>query len=127
MRPMLRCFGLLGLSLTLSACQGTAALDLPPPPSDWQPQGVNAANIAAMAAHPGDLVRGRGDRRRTGQDVAAPVLRLWQDRVKPLPGSALDMAGAGDASGASPGGAPGGSPGAASGGGSPPSPPAGGS
>lgn len=127
MNPVVRRFGTLGLSLALAACQGVAALDLPPPPSDWRPQGVNAANIAAMAAHPGDLVRGHGDPGRTAQDVTTPVLRLWSDRVKPLPGSPLDMGGSGDASGGSAGAAPSAPASAAPSAGSPPSPPVGGS
>jgi len=128
MRCVIGRFGPLALSLSLAACQGGAALDIPPPPSDWQPQGINAANIAAMAAHPADLVRGHGDRQRTGWEATAPVLRLWRDRVKPLPISPLEMGAAGGApGGGAPSGDPAAAPGGASGGGSPPSPPAGGS
>lgn len=87
---------LLGLSLALAACQNPEALDIPPPLAKWQPEGVNAANIAAMAVHPYDVVRGHGDPRRVGGEAALPVRRLWQDRVKPLPGSMLGSAGAPD-------------------------------
>lgn len=57
-------------------------------PGVWRPGGVNDANLAVMAADPHDLVQGHGEAGADGQLATAPVTRLREDRVKPLP--ALD-------------------------------------
>ena len=82
-------------------------------PGVWRPGGVNDANLAVMAADPNDLVRGHGEAGADGQLATAPVTRLREDRVKPLP--ALDATpfspgsngtGGGDSGGAPPPAAP---------------------
>ncbi len=82
-------------------------------PGVWRPGGVNDANLAVMAADPNDLVRGHGEVGADGQLATAPVTRLREDRVKPLP--ALDATpfspgsngtGGGDSGGAPPPAAP---------------------
>jgi len=72
------------VAASLSACQ-TVMQDIPPDDPGWVPQGINAGNIAAMAAVPGDLVHGRGDLTGSGHTAAQAVIRLWKDQVKPLP------------------------------------------
>lgn len=72
------------IAASLSACQ-TILKDIPPDDPGWVPQGINAGNIAAMAAVPGDLVHGRGDLTGSGHTTADAVIRLWQGKVKPLP------------------------------------------
>lgn len=72
------------LAASLCACQ-TIKQDIPPDDTGWVPQGINAANIAAMAAVPRDLAHGRGDLTGTGHTTAQAVIRLWKDQVKPLP------------------------------------------
>ncbi len=86
-----RGLSLLFLALALAGCvaPGRMDFDVIPADSGWQPQGVNAVNIAVMAAHPTDLVRGHGDPGTLGQQAVPPVERLWIDRVKPLPASEI--------------------------------------
>lgn len=50
----------------------------------WNPTGANARNIAAMAASPQDLIRGRSDTRGNGLLAADAVTRLHQGKVRPL-------------------------------------------
>lgn len=50
----------------------------------WSPTGANARNIAAMAAHPRDLIRGHGEPGSDGLMTAAAVGRLQQGRPKPI-------------------------------------------
>ncbi len=85
--------------LPLAGCQAPYSNDLVPPDPGWTPQGVNAANIRVMAAHPADLAAGQADRWRVAAPETAPVFRLWQDRVKPLPASEIDSSGAGGGTG----------------------------
>ena len=74
---------------TLSAClmicaglAGCAATDPYSRPGTWHPDGANAANIAAMAAHPLDLARGRG---RSGSDgiLAVQAIDRLHDATPP--------------------------------------------
>ena len=65
---------------------GCAGLDDPyQRDGTWRPEGLNDANIAAMVAHPNDLVAGVNDPVSPGQLSAAAVRRLLTDKVKPLP------------------------------------------
>ncbi len=44
----------------------------------WKPNGANAANIAAMAANPYDLIHGRGNKAgRLSKDQVHAVDRAW--------------------------------------------------
>jgi type IV pilus biogenesis protein CpaD/CtpE len=89
---------ILGLALLLMA--GCAETDPYRRPGMWQPEGANAANIAAMVERPSDLVRGRSDRTpeiRQGRDA---VERLWDDRQRSWSGK--DRANTGAAGSASP-------------------------
>jgi type IV pilus biogenesis protein CpaD/CtpE len=44
---------------------------------EWQPEGINAGNMAAMAANPLDLVRGHGASGSAHRTAANAVDRLW--------------------------------------------------
>jgi hypothetical protein len=77
--------GLTGAVLLLSLLAGCADSGLlAPEPPPWHPEGVNAHNIALMAAVPSDLAYGRRAPRRSGAAAAFAVERLWQGRPKPL-------------------------------------------
>jgi type IV pilus biogenesis protein CpaD/CtpE len=52
----------------------------------WQPEGANAANIAAMVERPSDLVGGRNDRAPETRQARDAVERLWEDRQRTLRG-----------------------------------------
>jgi len=81
--PLLSLAGLFGLA----GCNATDPLtrtDL------WHPMDTNAMNIAAQVAMPSDLVRGRqAAESADGQEAAAAIRRLRQDRVKPLQASGV--------------------------------------
>ena len=65
----------------------------------WHPSDSNMRNIAAMAANPADLRRGRhADRRRVAGE-ADGVERLWNNKTTPLPGGAAGSSGASSGSG----------------------------
>jgi len=101
--------GLLAGMLTLGGCGNRD----PYQRTDvWRPTGANAANIAAMAVNPNDLISGRGVKRYDTRTSEPAVERLWMNRGGSLSGGAA--ASSGGASGGSPGG---GSPGGASAGG----------
>ena len=96
----------------LSAClvicaglAGCAATDTYSRPGTWHPDGANAANIAAMAAHPLDLARGRG---LPGSDgiLAVRAIDRLRDAVPPTAAGATD--GGATGGGATGGGATGG-------------------
>lgn len=67
----------------------------------WSPTGANARNIAAMAASPQDLIRGRGDNRGNGLLAADAVTRLNQGKTRPLLSVGSEAAPGGASSGAS--------------------------
>ena len=74
------------LVVGVSSLAGCAGLDDPyQRDGTWRPVGLNDANIAAMVAHPSDLVVGVDDPVSPGQLSAAAVRRLLTDKVKPLP------------------------------------------
>lgn len=54
----------------------------------WQPNGANAGNLAAMAARRQDLIVGRAGSLNDGRLSGDAVERVWQDRPRPLTGSA---------------------------------------
>jgi hypothetical protein len=92
------------VALALGGCAGVAGdLDIPPPDSGWQPEGVNAANISAMTAHPNGVVAGRDDADSVGAETTPPVEQLWSGHRKPLPASSVGGS-ADSASGQPPGG-----------------------
>jgi hypothetical protein len=82
MKPILQSGVAAGLATLLSGCN---ALEPYGRADAWHPTGANAANLAAMAADPADLVRGRGTGASDGLAAAAAVDRLRHDHVKPLP------------------------------------------
>lgn len=74
--------------LALALMAGCAETDPYRRSGMWQPEGANAANIAAMVERPSDLIRGRSDRMpetRQGRDA---IERLWDDRQRSLRGQA---------------------------------------
>ncbi len=73
----------------------------------WQPTGSNAANIAAMAANPHDLIAGRGVARKDSRGPEVAVEHIWQDKPPPLVPMGGGSSGGGGASGSG-GGAGGG-------------------
>lgn len=81
----------------------------------WSPTGANARNIAAMAAHPRDLIRGHGEPGSDGLMAAAAVGRLQQGRPKPILSIGAGATPGGDAPAAAlpPPAAPAGAPGPA--------------
>lgn len=75
----------------------------------WKPTGANAANIAAMAANPHDLISGRRVIRTDSRGPELAVEHVWSDQGKASGGAAAAAGGAG--SGASGGSSSSGSPG----------------
>ncbi len=65
----------------------------------WYPTGANAANIAAMAARPSDLIYGRSGNEGDATEAAGAIDRIWQDREKPLSSGTGSASPAGGATG----------------------------
>lgn len=65
----------------------------------WRPTGANAANIAAMAADPQDLIRGRGDDRQLSKPAALAVDKVWSGQSAGGGSSAGGSGGGGAAGG----------------------------
>lgn len=74
--------GFVGLML-LGACAGQD-FDRP---GTWQATGVNQANLNAMAASPAHLTLGVGNTTSRGPTAAQAIIRLDEDRRRPLPDS----------------------------------------
>ncbi len=55
----------------------------------WRPNNANEANLRAMVASPADLARGVSGARGDGQQAAAALDRLRNDKVRVLPDSAI--------------------------------------
>jgi hypothetical protein len=55
----------------------------------WRPDNVNEANLRAMVVAPSDLVRGVSSSGGDGQQAAAALDRLRNDKLRPLPDSAI--------------------------------------
>ena len=72
--------------LLLAACETDVPVGVM---EGWHMTGANAANLAAMAARPRDLVRGRGGPAPSGLGDARHAVigidRVWQDQPKALP------------------------------------------
>ena len=71
MRPLLP--PLVLLLLGAGSLGGCARLDTYNRPYTWHPSGANAANLAAMVAHPADLQLGHGS---YGSDAAPQVAAI---------------------------------------------------
>ena len=55
----------------------------------WRPMGANDANLRAMVTVPSDLVAASRETRADGGRAAAALVRLRNDRVRPLPASGI--------------------------------------
>jgi hypothetical protein len=73
-------------ALTLSGCDMT---DPYLREGVWRPNGSTEANLRAMVAAPADLARGVSAPGGDGQQAAAALDRYRNDKVRPLPDSAL--------------------------------------
>lgn len=73
-----------GIGLALGLIAGCSTVDPYLRPGMWQPDGVNAGNIAAMVADPRDMIRAQHPPAAAWKTGAAAVDRLWQDKAKPL-------------------------------------------
>ena len=82
LRRQLLYAALLGLS-------GCAAMDPYRREGDWRPNNANDDNLRAMVASPSDLVRGVGAEGGDGRQAAAALDRLRNDKLRPLPDSAV--------------------------------------
>jgi hypothetical protein len=72
----------------LNGCESTDPLLVTD--GNWNPVGVNAANLAAEVANPTDLIVGHsGDAGTDGHLAAAAIDRLRKDRVKKLQDTGL--------------------------------------
>ena len=100
------------VALILLGLTGCQQLDPLTRPYSWQPSNVNASNIAAMAARPADLMRGRhASARRPAREDFMSAERLLSGKPTPF------LSGGGGASGASGAASGGASAGGAAGGG----------
>lgn len=63
-------------------------------PGTWQPAGLNDANLLTMLADPSHAERGVAAIGERGQPASAAVLRLEQDRRRPLPDTRVSRVGA---------------------------------
>jgi hypothetical protein len=71
-------------ALSLLALAGCDQIDPLKRPFMWEESGVNASNIAAMAANPTDLTRGRDTPQRRVRVESEAVEHLWNGTPKPL-------------------------------------------
>jgi type IV pilus biogenesis protein CpaD/CtpE len=76
---------IMAATLSLLALAGCDQIDPLKRPYMWHETSVNAHNIAAMAANPADLIRGRDQRRRSAIMDADGVQRAWTGKLVPLP------------------------------------------
>jgi type IV pilus biogenesis protein CpaD/CtpE len=63
--------------LLLGSLAGCAATDTYSRPGTWHPDAANAANIAAMAANPEDLLHGRGSHGSDATLAVGAIERVW--------------------------------------------------
>jgi hypothetical protein len=80
---------LTALLLLLVVVTGCHQLDPYQREGVWRPNGANAADLRAMVAVPADLAAGRPAAPANGGLAAEALDRLRQDRVRPLPDSAV--------------------------------------
>jgi len=83
---MMRPTALLFLLLAVTGCD---QLDPYQREGVWRPNGANADDLRAMVAVPADLVAGRPAAPANGGLAVEALTRLRQDRVRPLPDSAV--------------------------------------
>lgn len=81
--------------LVLLALGGCAETDPFLRPAQWQPEGTNSRNLAAMVTTPRDLIRGRGATGSPGIEGGPAVARYWSGKAVPLPTSSSQGAAAG--------------------------------
>ncbi len=55
----------------------------------WRPDDANEVNLRAMVVSPSDLVRGVSSPGGDGQQAAAALDRMRNDKLRPLPDSAI--------------------------------------
>lgn len=82
LRRQLLCIAVLGLA-------GCDANDPYLRDGTWRPNSANDSNLRAMVASPSDLVRGVSSGGSSGQQAAAALDRQRNDKVRPLPDSAV--------------------------------------
>ncbi len=70
--------GTLALALATLGVGGCSQTDPYQRSGTWKPSGVNDANIAAQAANPADLTRGRAAPPGTMRTATTAVERMWQ-------------------------------------------------
>jgi hypothetical protein len=103
MRQIMRNTSTLGLlaaaALVLLSLTGCDQIDPLTRPFSWNPEGVNADNIAAMAANPADLDHGRDTNRRRVRVESDGVDRLWSGKPLPLNGGSSYGGGGGGSGG----------------------------
>ena len=80
LRRQLLCIAALGVA-------GCDAMDPYRREGMWRPSSANEANLRAMVASPSDLVRGVSSADGDGQQAAAALDRLRNDKVRRLPDS----------------------------------------
>ncbi len=92
-------------AVSLLALTGCNQIDPLKRPYMWHESEINRHNIAAMAANPHDLVRGRETPRRRAVTESDAVQRLWSGQPVPLQGGggSGSSGGAGGSGGASAG------------------------
>jgi type IV pilus biogenesis protein CpaD/CtpE len=71
-------------SISLLALAGCSQTDPLTRPYMWEETGVNAHNVAAMAANPADLTHGRDAPQRRVSVESDPVDHLWAGKPTPL-------------------------------------------
>ena len=77
------------LCFTLAGCH---EYDTYNRPGVWHPDAANAANIAAMASRPEDLIRGHGAGETDGRAAVGAIDRLWPDSSPTATGPAAPTA-----------------------------------
>jgi uncharacterized membrane protein YgcG len=87
--------------LALSAC---IVPDASHADGAFRPQGLNAANLAAMVQDPADLSHGRGDAGPDRKLAAHAVTTLWQNPTPSLPQDASSSSSGSGSSGSGGGG-----------------------
>jgi type IV pilus biogenesis protein CpaD/CtpE len=71
-------------AMSLMALAGCSQTDPLTRPYMWEESGVNEHNIAAMAANPADLNRGRDTSQRRVSVESDPIEKLWSGKPTPL-------------------------------------------
>jgi hypothetical protein len=82
---LLLCVAVLGLG----SCGLTDMMDPYQREGMWRPNNANEDNLRAMVASPSDLVRGVSSNGSDGQQAAAALDRVRNDKMRILPDSAI--------------------------------------